>query len=295
MTINVRSSRRRFAIINGDDFGFSHGVNQAIIQAHVKGILTSTSLMVTGNAFAEAVALAKAHPNLAVGLHLVLIQGKAVLPPEKIPHLVDRTGNFPVSPVKCGLCYQFNRQAKEELRQEIRAQLSKFRQTGLTLAHVDGHLHLHSHPFVLGILADFADEFGIKTIRIPAEELRLTLEISRQNLFNKLIQMAIFSRLRNYGERLLKSKNITFADRVYGLLQTGQMNQEYLLRLIPKIQADWVEIYLHPAIPIPGEPRNGPEGAGQIELDALLSQKVGEAFANSGFELVNYLSLPGRN
>ena len=67
----------RFVIINGDDFGISHGVNQAIIEAHQRGILTSTSLMVTGDACEEAVALARTHPRLAVGLHLVLCGGKS--------------------------------------------------------------------------------------------------------------------------------------------------------------------------------------------------------------------------
>lgn len=87
------SSRRRI-VINGDDFGFSSGVNQAIIKAHSEGVLTSTSLMITGDAVYEAIAAARAHEQLAVGLHLVLVCGKAALPPDQIPHLVDSTGNF---------------------------------------------------------------------------------------------------------------------------------------------------------------------------------------------------------
>jgi predicted glycoside hydrolase/deacetylase ChbG (UPF0249 family) len=72
-------------IVNGDDFGLSESVNQGIIQSHQQGILTSTSLMVSGDAFENAVALAKTHPNLAVGLHLVTVCGKSVLPRESIP------------------------------------------------------------------------------------------------------------------------------------------------------------------------------------------------------------------
>src|SRR5438128_1832847 len=89
--------RRRFAIINGDDFGFSQGVNQAIIQAHTQGVLTSTSLMVSGDAVEDAIAMKRHHPSLAVGLHLVLVCGRSVLPPDQIPHLVDSKGNFPDS------------------------------------------------------------------------------------------------------------------------------------------------------------------------------------------------------
>lgn len=279
---------QRFAIINGDDFGFSSGVNQAIIKAHEQGVLTSTSLMVTGAAFDEAVKLAHAHPNLAVGLHLVLVCGRAVLPPSQIPHLVDSTGNFPYSPPNSGLRYQFNRATREELRQEIRAQLEKFRSSGLRLSHVDGHLHMHVHPVVLRILVDLADEFGIRFIRLPYEELGITLRLDRRNLLTKLVWAGVFGRLRRYGEDLLKSKGIRFADRVYGLLQTGCMTEEYLLGLIPEIQADLVEIYSHPAVAIAGEPLNGSPGAGEVELAAWLSGRVSEMLSANGFKLINY-------
>lgn len=282
----IPQSHRRFLIINGDDFGFSSGVNRAIIAAHERGVLTSTSLMVTGQAFEEAVTLAKIHPNLAVGLHLVLGKGKAVLPPSQIPHLVDEKGDFSNEPNRAGLHYQLNAAARRELRLEIRAQLEKFRETGLQLSHVDGHLHMHSHPVVMHTLVELADEFNIKVIRLPSEELRLTLNLDRSDLQSKIIWSFVFAGLRRYGEGLLKAKRIGFVERVYGLLQTGRMTEEYLLRLIPQIRANLVEIYSHPAIAIPGKPK--PYGLGPAELDALLSEKVRETMLASAFELTNY-------
>ncbi|MBW4614955.1 MAG: hopanoid biosynthesis-associated protein HpnK [Desmonostoc vinosum HA7617-LM4] len=279
----------RCLIINGDDFGFSRGVNEAIITAHEKGVLTSTSLMVSGDAADEAIALARTHPNLGVGLHLVLVCGRSVLPPEQIPHLVDSEGNFPDSPLQAGLRYQFHRAAREELRQEIRAQLTKFRESGLHLSHVDGHLHLHVHPVVLGILVELAQEFEIKFIRLPAEELGMNLKFDRGGLLTKLVWSGVFGRLRDYGEGLLKSQGISFAHRVYGLLQTGSVTEEYLLGLIPQIQTDLVEIYSHPAIVRDGEPLNGPLGAGAEEFTALLSEQVREVLMANGFELTNYV------
>jgi hopanoid biosynthesis associated protein HpnK len=288
MIFSKSPSRRRLMIINGDDFGFSKGVNQAIIKAHKQGVLTSTSLMVTGEAAEEAVALARTHPNLGVGLHLVLVCGKSALPPREIPYLVDSDGNFSSDSFKAGLHYQFSQEAHRELRREIRAQLEKFRQTGLRLSHVDGHLHLHSHPVVLRILTEFAEEFKIKVIRLPSEELRFTLKLDRSNLSTKFLWSFVFTGLRNYGEQLLKSKGIKFSERVYGLLQSGNMDEEYLQGLIPQIQADLVEIYSHPAIIIPGEPLNGPLGAGEAELAAWLSDSVRELLSENGFELTNY-------
>lgn len=280
--------KRRFIVINGDDFGFSTGVNEAIITAHAQGILTSTSLMVTAEAAEQAIALARSHPDLAVGLHLVLVCGRSALPASKIPHLVDSQGNFSDNPIKAGLNYQFNRSARQELRGEIRAQLEKFCASGLPLSHVDGHLHLHSHPVVLAILAELAEEFKIKTIRLPSEELRLTLKFDRRHLLQKLIWSGVFNKLRQYGESLLKSQSVDFAERVYGLLQSGGITEEYLLSLIPQIQADVVEIYCHPAVVIPGELLNGPPGSGETELAALLSQPVRQLLIENEFELTNY-------
>ena len=271
-----------YLIINADDFGFSDDVNTAIIQAHEEGILTSTSLMVTGDAAQNAIALAKNHPHLAVGLHLVLVCGKSVLPPAQIPHLVDSQGNFSDNPTQAGLNYQFNQATRAELRLEISAQLEKFRDSGLNLAHVDGHLHLHVHPVILNILTEFAAEFKIKFIRLPSEELTKNLKIDRRNLFTKIIWSIVFGQLRNYGEGLLKTHNIKFADRVYGLLQTGNMSEEYLLSLIPQIEAKLVEIYAHPAL-VNTDTNNG----GEIELKALLSHKVRELLTVKGFELSN--------
>ncbi|OUL33793.1 hopanoid biosynthesis associated protein HpnK [Nostoc sp. T09] len=284
----TNNKSRRFAIINGDDFGFSVGVNQAIIQAYEQGVLTSTSLMVTGDAAEEAIAWARTHPNLAVGLHLVLVCGRSVLPPSQIPHLVDSKGNFSDSPLVAGLRYQFHPAAREELRQEIRAQLEKFRASGLSLSHVDGHLHLHAHPVVLRLLVELAQEFDIRVIRLPSEELEKTLKLDRRNLITKLVWSGVFGGLRRYGEGLLASQDIKFAERVYGLLQTGSMTEQYLLGLIPQIQADLVEIYSHPAVITLGEPLNGPSGSGAAELSALLSNKVRDTIIQSGFELTNY-------
>ena len=281
-------SHCRFVIINGDDFGFSSGVNRAIIEAHERGVLTSTSLMVTAQAFDEAVALAQAHPKLAVGLHLVLASGKAVLPPEQIPHLVDENGNFSNQLNQTGVRYHLNSGARRELPLEIRAQLEKFRSTGLQLSHVDGHNHIHLNPVVLHILVKLAREFEINVIRLPYEELPLTLSLDRSGFQTKLVESFLSTGLRRYGEGLLKSKGVGFVERVYGWLQSGRMTEPYLLGLIPQIRANLVEIYSHPAFAIAGEPTNGVLGLGPAELDALLSDRVREMLIDNGFELTNY-------
>ena len=277
--------KSRSIVFTGDDFGFSHGVNHAIIEAHERGVLTRASLMVTGDAFDEAVALARSHPQLGVGLHLVLLCGRSVLSPSEIPRLVGRTGRFPYEPVRTGLRYQFSSQARRELHLEIHAQLEKFRRTGLQLSHVDGHLHMHMHPVVLRILIQLAPELGIREIRLPSEEINLMLRFDRSSLANKLVWSLVFGMLRRHGMRCLKSTGIEYADRVYGLLASSRITEDYLLELIPQIRSDRVEIYSHPAIEVDGEPLNGPRGAGGVELAALLSERVRSTLSLSGFTL----------
>ncbi len=281
----LERNRIRSIVFTGDDFGFSRGVNQAIIEAHERGVLTRASLMVTGEAFDEAVSLARAHPQLNVGLHLVLVCGRSVLSPERIPHLVNGTGWFPSESVWTGLRYQFSPRARRELRLEISAQLERFRQTGLPLSHLDGHLHMHMHPVVLRILIELAPAFCIKSIRLPSEELNLALQLDRSHRATQVVWSLIFERLRRYGESRLQSAGIEYADRVYGLLSSGRITEEYLLGLIPRIRANHVEIYSHPAIAMDGESFNGPPGAGQAELAALVSDRVRNALTLSGLTL----------
>jgi chitin disaccharide deacetylase len=285
------SDRKRCMVVNGDDFGFSSGVNQAIIQAHEHGILTSASLMVTGAALDEAVELARSHPNLGVGLHVVLTCGRSRLPPVGIPQLVNSRGEFSTNPTIAGLIYQFHPFARQQLHAEIRAQLEGFRETGLPLSHVDGHLHLHCHPVVLSILAELAPEFGIRTIRLPFEELHLSVNGYRPANLNKVLLWGVFAQLRRMGIKILRSQNIHYLERVYGLLHTDQITEAYLLQLIPTITANCVELYAHPAISLPGEPFNGKTG--QQELAALISPKVRHALIEYGFELTNFRMLQG--
>ncbi len=276
----------RSVIITGDDFGSSRGVNQAIVEAHRRGVLTSASLMVAGEAFEEAVDLARQNPSMAVGLHLTLVDGRSILSAREIPRLVDREGKFSSNPVTAGWRCQRN---PSSARREIRAQLEKFRGTGLNLSHVDGHQHLHLPPVVLKTLGDLAREFGIRAVRLPSEELGLALRVDREGWMQKVHTSAAFGALRwSYARRLLAGAGIRFADRVYGLLQTGRVTEEYLLGLIPQIRADRVEIYSHPTME-PGQLSS--KGASRPQWEALVSGRVRAALDAAGFRLSTYAEL----
>lgn len=274
----------RRLIATADDFGASSAVNRAVAAAHTHGILTTASLMVRGEAAAEAVDLARDHPRLAVGLHLTLLQGRAVLPPGRIPHLVGPDGRLPEGPVVAGLRYFFRPGLGRELLAEARAQIEAYLATGLPLGHLDGHLHVHVHPALFDGLLDLLREYGIPAVRIPLEPLWPTLGIGGRRLGYKLAHALIFGVLGRRARARLKGRGIACADRVFGLLQHGHVDEAYLTRLVPRLPPGVNELYAHP--------RDGP-GAGKVELQALLSAQVRAAIDAHGVELMTYGTLRG--
>ena len=120
-------------IVTSDDFGAAPEVNEAVERAHREGILTCASLMVAAPGAGDAVKRAKTMPKLGVGLHLVLVEGKPVLPPEQIPNLVGPDGNFRTDMVKASFGMAMLPWVKKQLAAEIEAQFAAFAATGLTL------------------------------------------------------------------------------------------------------------------------------------------------------------------
>ncbi|MGA3112846.1 MAG: hopanoid biosynthesis-associated protein HpnK [Syntrophobacteraceae bacterium] len=240
------TSRR--LIITGDDFGASREVNEAVILAHRRGILTSASLMVSGQAFDHAVTLAKENPRLAVGLHVTCADGTPVMPPSEIPHLVNKNGTFPSDPARAGLRYFFCPNTRKELFNEIAAQFEKFSRSGLNFSHVDGHCHLHVHPVVLDAVAKLCESYGIKRVRIPSDSFFSALPFLASPRLSAGYAL-VFKLLTARMKRKLTRRGFIFPQRVYGNLLTGKMSLEYVLSLLDSLPPGGSEIYFHPALP----------------------------------------------
>src|SRR5262245_54435030 len=182
--------------------------------------------MVSGQAFAHAVDLARANPGLAVGLHLVLVLGRAVLPSEEIPAIVNRAGEFNSSSFRAGLNYFFNPSARRQMRLEMRAQFERFLATGLPLSHVDGHTHLHMHPTIFAELIGLCEEYGVRRVRIVKGEIVTSLRLDTRHAASKVFWGVVFNLLGSYCESLLRHRSFVRPDRVYGLLQSGDLNEQ---------------------------------------------------------------------
>jgi hopanoid biosynthesis associated protein HpnK len=274
----TRPARR--LIVNADDFGQSPSINAAIRQAHCNGILTTASLMVNGEAFAEAVELARTHPRLGVGLHLSLAFGAATLPPAQIPGLVDERGRFSENPVAVGLRYFFNRSLRDALRREIAAQFDRFQATGLPLDHVNGHLNLHLHPTVFRLLLDETAVRRVGAVRLTRDRFWLNARLAGGEWPYRVSHAIIFHLLSAGACPALRRRQIRFTRVVFGLLQNGRVDEAFVLRLLPRLPAGDSELYSHPSL-----------DNFRAEFEALISPRVSALVARLNIRLIRYQDL----
>jgi hypothetical protein len=150
----------RYLIVNADDYGLSPGVSEGIRRAHLKGIVTSTTAMM--NQAYAAPELPKALeqcPRLGVGVHLTLTVGKPLLPPKRVPSLVDDTGRFLSQEAYIA---QVNHIRSDEVSVEWHAQVERFIQV---CGHKPDHLDAHHHcayftPALFKCLLTLAEELS---------------------------------------------------------------------------------------------------------------------------------------
>jgi chitin disaccharide deacetylase len=271
---------QRRLIVNADDFGLSPAVNEAVVRAHREGILTSASLMVNEPAAAAAAALARDNPRLGVGLHLTLIGGRSALPREEIPGLVNGAGRFGNESVALGCRYFFRRGLREQLGREIAAQFEKFRATGLPLDHVNGHCHLHMQPVVFGLLMEQAETWGIQHFRLMYEPFGVNARAASGRWFGRALEMAVFGCLARWCRPQLRRRGIRHPRLVFGQMQNGQVNEDYLLKLLLQLPRGDSELYSHPSL-----------DQFKHEFDALVSPRVRAMADEQKIRLIRYQDL----
>jgi chitin disaccharide deacetylase len=283
---------RRRVILTADDFGLAVAVNEAIEEAHRQGILTTASLMVGAAAADDAVARARGLPTLRVGLHVVLVQGRPVLPPERVPDLVDERGDFTGRLVSAGFAYFFRPGIRRQLEDEIRAQYEAFRATGLPLDHVNAHNHMHLHPTLLALIVAVGRDYGLRAVRVPYEPPLASFRAAGSGLARRLATAAGMApwiallrwRLRREG---LKSNRC-----VFGLHDSGNMTAELLSRMVGELPAGVTEIYFHPATGrCPELDRQMPGYHPEAELAALTSPGIGDALRAAGIRRIAFCDL----
>jgi chitin disaccharide deacetylase len=256
-------------IVTADDFGAAREVNEAVEAAHRRGVLTSASLMIGAPAAADAVGRARRLPALRVGLHLVLVDGRPVLPAAAVARLVDADGRLRCDLTRVAGLIAASRAARRQLAAEITAQFAAFRDAGLALDHCNAHKHFHLHPLVAGLLSEIGPRFGLRAVRLPSEPLRVLRQVEpRTRSAQGMLLGPWLAGLR----RRLRARGLLAPDRVFGLRWSGQMTRARLAGLIRALPEGLTEIYLHPAS---GPFANcAPGYRYREELEALMAPEV---------------------
>jgi predicted glycoside hydrolase/deacetylase ChbG (UPF0249 family) len=269
-------------IVNADDFGISEAVNRGIVEAHVRGIVTSTSIMATAPKFEHAVELARQRPSLAVGVHLVLTEQRPLTGAAAAASLVRPDGTF--EPHLKQLLKKRLRGlvAMSEVRSELDAQIRRVRSAGIAINHLDGHQHVHVLPGISRVVAELAAAHGISAVRYPAERVRGYMlrsvkhapRVMEQAALNMFCASSPLARLRR-------------SDEFVGFYFGGRLDEANLETVISGLPTrGTVELMCHP----------GDEGmrptddwhyAWAAERDALISPRIRELLLARGMQLVS--------
>jgi hopanoid biosynthesis associated protein HpnK len=279
-------------IVTGDDFGLAVPINEAIIEAHEKGVLTTASLMVGGEAAADAIRRAQQLPSLRVGMHLVLVEGRPILPREIIPDLVDDDGQFQAHLFRAGVNYFFRPGIHKQLESEIRAQFDAFRDTGLLLDHVNAHNHFHLHPTVFNLLLKVGRDYGLKSVRFPHEPPLLSWRCSKKGLVPKLANHLLLAPWMILMKKRLRRAHMRFNDFIFGFADSGAMTTDLVLRFLGHLPEGVTEIYFHPSKRrCPEIDRTMSDYRHEEEFGALVSKRLREEFQALSIQRIAFSDL----
>jgi len=282
-------------IVNADDLGWTEGVNRGIVEAFRHGIVTSTSLLANGAAFAEAVEAARSAPGLGVGVHLNLSDGQPVAEPETVTNLLNDKGEFSNGPE--GL---FLRRARrgvllQEAEREWDAQIQKIRDAGIEPTHLDGHKHVHMLPGFFEVALRLAKRHGIGAIRVSLEasSLRAALSGPKQKsavVLKQGVQARGLKLLARDAREQAERAGISTADYFCGIAQTGELTREGLMAFLKSLPDGTTELMCHPGYADAALRKTATrlQNSRETELQILTDTEIRNLVASHGIRLIDY-------
>ncbi len=285
----------RRLIVNADDFGFTSGVNRAIVDAHSHGVVTSSTLMANGAAFEEAARLTKTVPKLSIGCHVVLIDGQPVLGAEQLPSLTSG------SRFRDGL-FTFAARAisghidADEIAAEAMAQIRKIQSSGVVVSHVDTHKHTHLFPKILRPLLRAAAACGIRALRNPFGPrllLRSSDLLTRPGLWARYAELSVLGRFAGKFREAVDREGFTTPDGTLGIVVTGALDETLFRAIARTIPPGTWEFVCHPGYNDAdlqvAETRL--RESRETELHVLTLPAAREMLLQEGIELISYRHL----
>lgn len=287
----------RRLIINADDFGYTSGVNRAIVEAHTGGIVTSSTLMANGPAFGEAVQLAGSLPNLSVGCHVVLIDGEPVLGANEIPSLIGETTNRFRDGLKAFAVRALSgRIDADDVAAEAAAQIRKIQSAGISVSHVDTHKHTHLFPRILESLLKSAAACGVRAIRNPFGPrfpLRSTQLLKRPNLWTRYAEVCVLRRFSGRFAEAVDREGFVTPNGTLGIEVTGDLDENLFKAIAQSIPEGTWEFVCHPGY-VDADlraARTRLRESRETELHVLTLPAARGLLADRGIELISYHDL----
>ena len=269
---------RKQLVVNADDFGFTPDVNEGIVEAHRKGILTAATLMANGAAFDDAIRCASQVPTLDIGCHLVLIGGVSLVTGKALPSTVPQL---------------LSALARREIRpyDELAAQVRKTLAAGIRPTHLDTHKHTHLAPPVLEAVGRLGAEFGIRWVRRPFDFPLNALRGTVPRL--KRLTSGALGVMRRRFHRSLSAHGCRTTDHFAGFQITGRFKAGELVQLFAMLPEGSTELMCHPGRcgAALRNARTRLKESREDELMALIAPEVRQALDRNGIELVNYTQL----
>ncbi len=277
---------------SADDFGHSDPINQGIALGHRQGLIRNASLLATGDGFEGALRLARAMPELSLGVHLAAVEQRAVLPAAQLPGLCTPDGALPAAFPAFLKGWITRRIRPETVRAEWGAQLGRVFDTGLRPMYLDSHQHLHVLPGLLEITLELARKFGIRAVRSPSDVVPGRASLARRLMLSGLFLLGSGARTR------IRQAGLWSADGTLGIADAGRLTEDRIRALVRHCanRRGTLELVTHPGMSAPhGTPALAWGYDWTAELEAARSGRLGEWLADSGVTVVGYRDLLADN
>jgi hopanoid biosynthesis associated protein HpnK len=289
----------RRLIVNADDFGFTAGINRAIVEAHTRGIVTSTTLMAKGRAFDDAVRSAATVPRLSVGCHVVLIDGVPVLDAEQLPSITtsDSSGSRFRDGLKSFAARALaGRLNPREVEIEVCAQIRRLQSAGVSVSHVDTHKHTHLFPAVLRPLLRAARACGVNAIRNPfgpSKPLKSSALLVRPGLWTRYAEVRILRTLASRFHEAATREGFVTPDGTLGIVVTGALDEKLFRGIAAIIPEGTWEFVCHPGYNDADltSARTRLRQSRETELRVLTMPETRQLLLDQGITLISYRDL----
>lgn len=268
-------------IVTADDFGAGSGRNAGIVTAWRDGIVTGTSLLANGPAFAEAAELAQ-QLKIPIGVHLNLADYAPVCGP--VHGLTGADGAFPGKERSRAILADGDFDAGA-LRRELAAQIEKVYAADLVPTWLDSHQHAFLFPAVAMVASELAVDCGITAMRLP-----WPAEPAQSDPSGVLgEELALYRQLAPAAAAAIRAAGLCAPDGLYGMPLLGRLEETALCRLLGQLESGTWELMTHPGYADGGDSFGG--HAREIEVAALTAPAVRACIRQRGIDLITYREL----